>query len=281
MVDGNKLGDVGFQKIGTPYSEMDCQAFVEWCLRQCGCSKDLAGSNAWYREVLKNGTILTPEECVRKLGCVPKGAFLFIHAYDGKEPAKYHGDGIGNASHIGLCTIPRGEGAINSSYSRGCVCESKFKGKSISGGWNKVGLWNQVEYDYGGGDIPDPGPEPTPEPQPEPKTETAEVWSENGKPVNTRKGPGMNYGMSKAGRLPVGTVVEIISRKPQWDQIRVTVDGATWTCWMMDEFLKPVEEPEPWEPDEPMYCVTIHDLPKALAEEIANTYGGSISEERG
>ena len=52
MINGNKLGDVGFQKIGTPYSEMDCQAFVEWCIRQCGMNKDLAGSNVPVEQVV-------------------------------------------------------------------------------------------------------------------------------------------------------------------------------------------------------------------------------------
>ena len=61
MVDGNKLGDVGFQYLGVPYSQMDCQAFVEKCLADCGLKMDLAGSNAWFREVNKNGVILTPE----------------------------------------------------------------------------------------------------------------------------------------------------------------------------------------------------------------------------
>lgn len=159
MIDGNKLGEVGFRKLGTPYSEMDCQAFIEWCLRQCGCNKDLAGSNAWYREVMKNGAIMTPEECVRQLGCVPMGAFLFIHDYDGGEEKRGYHDGMGNASHIGICTGTKGEGAINSSSSRGCVAESKFQGKSINGGWNKVGLWNKVAYDYGaGGGGIDPAP---------------------------------------------------------------------------------------------------------------------------
>lgn len=36
MVDGNKLGNAGFQYLGVPYSRMDCQAFVEQCLRDCG-----------------------------------------------------------------------------------------------------------------------------------------------------------------------------------------------------------------------------------------------------
>ena len=156
MVDGNRLGDVGFKYLGTPYSVMDCQAFVEKCLSDCGYNKNLAGSNAWYRYIMEHGVILTPEECTKQLGCVPKGAILFIHSYDGKEPEKYRKDGKGNASHIGICTRPRGEGAIHSSSSRGCVAESKFQGKSINGGWNEVGLPDFVVYDYGGSYEPDP-----------------------------------------------------------------------------------------------------------------------------
>ena len=133
MIDGNRLGAVGLEKLGTPYGQMDCQAFIEWCLAQCGLRKDLAGSNAWYREVMKNGWAGSPEECVKKFGKGPAGAFLFIHAFDGGEPAKYRPDGLGNASHIGIVT-GKGEGAVHSSSSRGCVAESRFKGKSISGG---------------------------------------------------------------------------------------------------------------------------------------------------
>ena len=146
MIDGNKLGAVGFEKLGTPYRQMDCQAFIEWCLRQCGLKKDLAGSNAWYREVMKNGTVMTPEECVKQLGKVPAGAFLFIHAFDGGEEKRGYRDGLGNASHIGIVT-GKGEGAIHSSSSRGCVAESGFRGRTIRGGWNRVGLWNKVRYE--------------------------------------------------------------------------------------------------------------------------------------
>ena len=155
MIDGCKLAEAGFRYLGTPYSQMDCQAFVEQCLRDCGLDRNLAGSNAWFREVMKNGTVMTPEECVRELGKVPAGAFLFILNQDGREPAKYRPDGLGNASHIGICT-GRGEGAIHSSASRGCVAESKFKEKTISGGWNRVGLWNPVSYDYGSGKASSP-----------------------------------------------------------------------------------------------------------------------------
>ncbi len=148
MINGKELGEAGFKYLGVPYSKMDCQAFAEQCLRDCGLEMNLAGSNAWYREVMKNGAVMSPEDCVKQLGKVPAGAFLFILNQDGKEPEKYRKDGLGNASHIGIVT-GRGEGAIHSSASRGCVAESTFRGKTISGGWNRVSLWNRVSYDFG------------------------------------------------------------------------------------------------------------------------------------
>ena len=263
MIDGGSLGNAGFKYLGVPYSQMDCQAFVERCLRDCGINKDLAGSNAWFREVMNHGWVGTPEECVKMLGKVPDGAFLFILEHDGKEPAKYKPDGLGNASHIGIVTMPRGEGAIHSSASRGCVCESKFSGKTIkNGGWNRVGLWDEVAYDYSGADGQDPIPAPD--------TMTATVWAENGNPVNFRAKP------SKAGalieRIKCGETVEVLEYGSNWSKIK-------WhgkTGYMMTPFLL-FEDAD----REQLYCVTIHDLPKALAEEIANTYGGSITEERG
>lgn len=269
MVNGNELGNVGFQKLGTPYSEMDCQAFVEWCLRQCGMNKDLAGSNAWYREVMKNGAIMTPEECVQALGCVPKGAFLFILEHDGKEPEKYKPDGLGNASHIGICTIPRGEGAIHSSASRGCVAESKFRGKSINGGWNRVGLWDQVAYDCGGGGTP--APEPEPEPDGKMVAVIGNVPAENRQDVNFRVKPSTNAEL--IDRIKCGDRVEVLSESGSWAKVK-------WhgrTGYIMCKFLIYVET----DPTDKLYYVTIHDLTKNEANEIVNIYGGSINEERG
>ena len=159
MIDGNRLAAVGFEKLGTPYRKMDCQAFVEWCLRQCGLKKDLAGSNAWYREVMRNGWVGSPEACVQQFGKVPAGAFLFIHAFDGGEERRGYRDGLGNASHIGIVT-GKGEGAIHSSSSRGCVAESVFRNKTVpNGGWNRVGLWT-AEVRYAG--IAEAEPEKSP-----------------------------------------------------------------------------------------------------------------------
>ena len=262
MIDGNKLGDVGFQKLGTPYSEMDCQAFVEWCLRQCGLNMDLKGSNAWYRYVMQHGAIMTPEECVKKLGCVPKGAFLFIHAFDGGEEAKGYHDGLGNASHIGICTIPRGEGAINSSKSRGGVCESKFKQKSINGGWNKVGLFTeQVAYDYSGGK--DQEPEPTPEPTPEPEPEIATVYAENGRPVNFRKRASLLAPL--IDKISCGEGVEVIDR--HYDETWSKIKWHNKTGYMVTKFLRFGGA------EEELVTVIIHSIPKDEAEKLKEVYG--------
>ena len=136
----------GDKYLGRPYSQMDCQEFVERCMKDAGLDKNLAGSNAWYRECIKNGWVGTPEECRKTFGSIPKGAFLFIVERDGSEVKRGYRDGLGNASHIGLYT-GRGKGAIHSSSSRKCVAESAFAGKTIpNGGWNTVGLWKRLSY---------------------------------------------------------------------------------------------------------------------------------------
>ena len=278
MISGKDLAEAGYKYLGVPYSRMDCQAFAEQCLRDCRLEMNLAGSNAWFREVWRNGTVLTPEDCVKQWGTVPAGAFLFILKEDGGEPEKYRADGLGNACHIGIAT-GRGEGAVHSSASRGCVAESRFEGKTIrNGGWNRVGLWNRVDYG-----LPLPGdtaglPEQIQQVVSEAsRTVRAVVASGNGKPVNTRKGPGKLYPLSKAGKLPAGTEVEILARKGTWDRIRCAdANGAVWICWMMDEFLRPAAaEEEASDPGEVLCTVTVPRLTEAQAEELIRKYPGA------
>ena len=266
MIDGAKLAGTGFRYLGTPYESMDCQAFVEQCLRDCGLEKNLAGSNAWFREVMNNGAVLTPEECVKQLGAVPPGAFLFILKNDGGEPAKYKPDGLGNADHIGLCT-GQGEGAIHSSASRGCVAESRFAGKTIHGGWNRVGLWNRIAYDYAASPEPSPGPE-------KPETLIATVRSENGKPVNLRRKP--DKAAVLVDRFPVGTEAELLESGPLWSRVRIKGK----TGWMMTEFLSTGENAgaagEP--PAAAGYSVTIFGLDRTQADALHLRYPDSMVE---
>ena len=240
-VDALSFSFAGDKYLGRSYDEMDCQKFVEKCMADCGLRMDLAGSNAWYREMTWTGS---PEECVRTFGQIPKGALLYILEQDGREPAKYHGDGIGNASHIGI-VIERHEGAIHSSKSKGCVCYSVFKGKTIqNGGWNRIGLYDRFSYGksvdwmldhIGIGDAPvdqDQGKEEIPL--------QGIVTAPTGSTVNLRK--------SKDGplleRIQIGTTVTVVDYGPEW--CKVIAGGLTG--WMKTQFINLNEQDIP--PDE-------------------------------
>ena len=124
----------GDQFLGRNYEEMDCQEFVERCLECVGCLLDLKGSNAWFRKVQAEGWTGSPEDCVREFGCVPKGAFLFIHAFDGGEERRGYHDGKGYASHIGIKT-GRGKGAIHSQFRFRCMVQTESGTAEIDYSW--------------------------------------------------------------------------------------------------------------------------------------------------
>ena len=264
----SEFAEAGFGLIGTPYAQMDCQAFWEECRKLCGDYINKKGSNAWYRTMTWVGT---PEECIRVFGEIPKGATLFIHAFDGGEEKVGYHDGKGNASHIGIVTH-KGKGAIHSG-SRSGVSESAFADKTIrNGGWNCVGLWAEG-FDYGdrinqllnsisGGTTPTPHVD----------TKTAQVWSENGRDVKLRSLP------SKAGKLydllPVGTVVEVLGEDGSWTQVNY---GSRHGWWIMGEFLKPVDGkdhslPKPATDVDGPCTVIIEWVSEALAQEIQARY---------
>ena len=251
------LAAAGYPLLGTPYRSMDCQAFIERCLKDCGWKIDLAGSNAWYRRMQWRGT---PEECRQVFGHIPPGAFLFILKEDGKEPEKYRADGLGNAEHIGLKT-GKSPGAIHSSASKGKVCESTFRDKSIRGGWNRVGLIPEVSYGKAvdeklEGSLQENlssancGPNPDDkETEPVPvstgaKTESTggqavcrpvTVFADNGYPVKLRKSFNPK---SKAYRLwekiPCGTAGLCLEKRADWCWCQF----GTFVGWMMTKFLK-------------------------------------------
>lgn len=260
---GTNLAEVGFQYLGVPYSVMDCQAFVEKCLADCGIKKNLAGSNAWYREVMQNGWVGTPEECVAMYGTVPKGAFLFILKQDGGEPEKYKPDGIGNASHIGIVT-GEGAGAIHSSASRGYVCESEFHNKTIKGGWNRIGLWNAISY----GEPVDSiihGDKPGGE------TMVATVHSDNRKPVNFRKKPSTSAAL--VDQIPVGEQVEVTEKGSKWCSCKWKGKAG----YIMTQFLifgeyVPGEDIDPMPTPEGMVLVNRGELEKVY-DMIGNLLG--------
>ncbi len=243
-VSAEELSLAGDPFLGHSYSEMDCQEFIERCLASVGIRIDLKGSNAWLREMTWTGS---PEECMQIFGVIPKGAFLFIHAFDGGEEKRGYHDGKGNASHIGMKT-GRGKGAIHSSQSRGCVAESEFHDKTIrNGGWNVVGLWDRLDYGKSVNWILDHigiGPAPENPPEDDGKEEEtplqAIVWSENDLPVNMRKTKSKNSAL--VDRVPVGETVTVLKQEGDWCRIRWKWN----TGYMMTEFLEFSEsEPDP------------------------------------
>lgn len=275
----------GDQFLGQAYSKMDCQTFIENMMREIGLDMDLKGSNAWYREVRNNGWVGTPEECKKKFGSIPKGALLFIHAFDGGEEARGYHDGLGDASHIGAKTgrtgadmvrraleagvvhpeaFDFGDGAIHSSSSRQHVATSKFADKTINGGWNMVGLYNRFSYGEkvdrildGEGDQPDPGPDPEPQPEPGPDPIEEVVFGivnpPEGSTVFLRNTPSTKERLW--WRIPKGNVIEIDRTKTsggeKWYHGTVEdTEGKMRTGFMMAKFVT-LEEPSEEIPADP------------------------------
>lgn len=271
-ISAEQLSLEGDKYLGRLYSEMDCQTLVENAMRDAGLKMDLSGSNRWFREVMKNGWVGSPEECKKLFGCIPKGALLFVHVFDKGEEARGYHDGLGNAKHIGLFTDRTGEdmvrrareagakdpekwnygdGAINSSYSRGHVATSKFAGKSISGGWNKVGLYKKFTY----GEVIDRLlAEITGEKESSGnKNETQEVTGmyeailEGGKtssPINIRKAA--EGGLQD--KLNQGTRVTVLAESGDWCKISYQKGGRTVTGFVKGEFIN-VADDAPGNPD--------------------------------
>lgn len=109
--------------VGTPYAKLDCQGFVEQVLKDLGVRKpngnpyNWRGSNSmWRNYVTWRGTI---EECKKKFGEIPLGAFLFLLKWDGQEEEKGYTDGLGNASHVGLYIGTTPSPCMDSQVSRG------------------------------------------------------------------------------------------------------------------------------------------------------------------
>lgn len=133
------------------YDELDCQAFVEQCIRDCGGRLDAAGSNDMVRNHCAwLGTI----ENARAEGKLLPGAGLLIHEDDESGlPAKYQGDGLGDFSHVGLYV---GRDALTDTDHNGKVREcdavhssasmGRVAGSTLQNGWTHAMLVQEIEY---------------------------------------------------------------------------------------------------------------------------------------
>lgn len=140
--------------LGKPYSKWDCQAFVEQVLKDLGVRKpdgspyNWKGSNSMYRNYIRwRGTI---EECKKKFGCIPSGAFMFLVKHDGGEVKNGYHDDLGNASHVGLYVGTSPDPCMDSQPTGGV----QFRKMDV---FTHVGLMDMIDYST--------SPEPTPEPE--------------------------------------------------------------------------------------------------------------------
>ena len=129
--------------VGIPYSKLDCQGFVEEVLKDCGVRKpdgtpyNWRGSNSMFRNHIRwRGTI---EECQKKFGSIPQGAFMFLVKHDGDEKLKGYNDDLGNASHVGLYIGTSPNPCIDSEPTGGV----QMRKLSV---FTHVGLMDMIDY---------------------------------------------------------------------------------------------------------------------------------------
>lgn len=87
--------------VGIPYKTLDCQAFVEKVLRDCGYTYNWRGSNDMWRNALKwRGS---RKEYITDFGHdIAPGVWVFGWRNDGGEKARGYKDNEGNAYHVGI-----------------------------------------------------------------------------------------------------------------------------------------------------------------------------------
>ena len=188
---------------------------------------------------------------------------------------------------------------MDSSQSRGGVCESDFHDKTIpNGGWNRVGLCSKFTYDglpanWASGDPDDVPSSDTPsDPSPSaPAPSTATVTAATGKTVNLRKAK--STGSKLVERVPVGATVRILRSGETWTRVAYTdPSGAVWCGWMLNAFLRTEQEETPPVRDHartadgipvsrtargstPLYAVTIPYLTEEQARALLRSYTGA------
>ena len=136
---------------GHTYAEMDCQAFVEYCVNQCGGHMAYAGSNDMYRNAAAYLATIANAKAEGKL--VPGAGLLIVEDVSDSTPAKYRGDGLGDATHVGLYV---GEKALTDVDKNGksCVCNvvhsgstmGRVAGSTLANGWTHVILFKEIDY---------------------------------------------------------------------------------------------------------------------------------------
>lgn len=132
------------------YDELDCQAFVEHCVRQAGGRMDYLGTNDMARRAAWLGTL---DEARAQGRLVPGAGLLIREATEANLPARYTGDGLGDFSHVGLYV---GENALTDTDKNGRrrACDvvhssatmGRVAGSTLQNGWTHALWFSEIDY---------------------------------------------------------------------------------------------------------------------------------------
>ena len=136
--------------VGYTYDELDCQAFVEHCVRQAGGRMDYLGTNDMARRAAWLGTL---DEARAQGRLVPGAGLLIREATEANLPARYAGDGLGDFSHVGLYV---GENALTDTDKNGRrrACDvvhssatmGRVAGSTLQNGWTHALWFSEIYY---------------------------------------------------------------------------------------------------------------------------------------
>lgn len=232
---GDQFADAAVKALdmGITYAKEDCQMFVEQTARRAGGNiPDYRGSNDMLRNACNK--VIPLDEAIRT-GQLRRGWLLFIREFDGKEPAQYRGDGMGNASHVGIYTGPGNPEVVHSSQTRGGVAASTLKN-----GWSMAGEPKGIDFENESSSAVATAQEPD--------EEIRRIGYINLPPeknVFHRISP--NKSSAWFGRINGGEAVEIVSDSGEWTRVRYGGhDG-----YVMSKFITTdaSAQPEPMPPD--------------------------------
>lgn len=257
--------------VGYTYDELDCQAFVEHCVRQAGGRMDYLGTNDMARRAAWLGTL---DEARAQGRLVPGAGLLIREATEANLPARYAGDGLGDFSHVGLYV---GENALTDTDKNGRrrACDvvhssatmGRVAGSTLQNGWTHALWFSEIDYAVtagagagaggtgtgnagagtsgaGNGEVTSgtntgvtgttPAPGLTAGAVP---AAYATVTSPDGGPVKLRKSA--SRGESLYWLVGAGARVRVERTRDGWSLVTaLCTDGYTRRAWMMDAYLR-------------------------------------------